>query len=97
MKITRKLKLLLSGCGVVYCLNKGIISFYRGYHNLDTSFNFLNLGYTQDLNVAGNLVSLKDYYLIGLNQMTTGLGWVCFGVILALVLGYFIGGVKNDK
>lgn len=82
--------LLSVGCGMLYSSFQGIINFYRGYHNLDLAFNFLNLGYTQDFNTNGVLVSLKEYYLTGLNQMSFGFGWVCFGVILAFLFGYLI-------
>jgi len=76
--------------GTLTSLIKGIIGFYSGYHNLDIAFNFLQLGFTQDINLNSQLVGLKDYYLIGLNSMLGGLGWLCLAVILAFISGYLI-------
>jgi len=94
-------KILTASCTIsiliilLYTLINAILGFYSGYHNLDTAQNFLQLGYTQDINVNGELVNLKDYYLIGLNQMQNNFYWICFDVILGVLLGYFIRGVKN--
>ena len=95
MKISNRLKLLLSSSAMTYTLIKGVISVYRGYHNLDLSFNFLNLGYTQDITLKGYMISLQDAYINGLNQMLGGVGWLCLSILFALVLGYFIGRVKE--
>lgn len=82
---------------LLYTLLNGIITFYRGYHNLDLAYNFINLGYEQDISLKGQLVSLKDYYLIGLNQMLWGFKWICFDLILAIVAGYLLKGeLKNE-
>ncbi len=75
---------------LLYTLTDGIITFYRGYHNLDLAFNFLNLGYSHDINLDGNLVSLADFYIHGRKQMINGFGWVCFDVVIGSVLGWLV-------
>lgn len=72
----------------LYILINSCISFYRGFRNLDIAQNFLQLGYTHDLGLNGQSLTLKEYYLAGLNQMQFGFQWICFDVILAFVIGY---------
>lgn len=55
-----------------------------GYRNIDLSFNYLNLGYSADIGMNGQLNSLSEFYLNGLNQILSGFGWVCFGFILII-------------
>ncbi len=75
---------------LVYTLIDGVTQFWRGYHQLDTAQNFLQLGYSQDLNVNSQVVNLKDIYLDGLNKMTYGFGWVCFDVVIGVFLGWLL-------
>ena len=88
-----KLFTLLILIVLLYTLINSIILFYGGYHNLDTAQNFIKLGYEADINLDGEIVNLGEYYLIGLNSMINGFGWVCFDVILSLIFGYSFKGV----
>ena len=74
---------------------KAINLFYRGYHNLDLAFNFLNLGYKIDFTLNQTNILLKDAYINGLNQMISGFGWLCLVVIIGIFLGYSL--CKDNK
>jgi len=69
---------------------KAVNLFYSGWRNLDMAFNFLNLGYVADFSMSKTDISLREAYLNGLNQMVCGFGWVCFLVIIAIILGFFL-------
>jgi len=92
-----KTSLVLIFCSVLYTTIKGIISIYSGYHNLDLSFNFLNLGYMADISTKFQFMSLEEVYTMGLNQVLSGTGWLCLSIILSLILGYIIGLIKLNK
>lgn len=92
-----KMKKLIKRFGVIvlllvllYTSFNAILTFSSGQHNLDTAQNFLQLGYSQDINMDGKIINLKEYYLYGLNQMKNGFMWICFDVILGVLLGYSI-------
>ncbi len=76
--------------GLLYTSYNAIIGFYSGFHNLDSSFNYLHLGLNQDINTDGVIRSLKDTYLLGLNQMKSACMWLVFDVILGIVFGYLL-------
>lgn len=93
-KIAPKIVCLVLICITLYVLMQGIILFFRGFHNLDSAFNYLNLGYTADLTTEGFSISLTEAYLLGLNQIKTGFYWICFSVILAFLSGFFLKKAK---
>lgn len=74
----------------LYILLNSCMMFWNGYHNLDLSFNFLNLGYTQDKGINENYIKLEESYLTGLNGMRNGFMWLGFDLILAVYLGYLL-------
>ncbi|MEK6916010.1 MAG: hypothetical protein AABW89_05725 [Nanoarchaeota archaeon] len=76
---------------LIYTMTNGLTQFWRGYHQLDTAQNFLQLGYKQDVTIEGEMTNLKAVYLDGLNRMIWGFGWLCFDVILGISLGWLIG------
>lgn len=73
---------------LLYTLINSIIYFYQGYHNIDTAFNYGNLGYEADINLDGEIVQLSGLYILGLNQILYAFKWMCFNVILGICLGY---------
>lgn len=75
---------------LLYTSYNGIMEFYIGYHNLDLAYNFIQLGYNQDLTTSGEFRQLHDLYIQGRNQIKNGFNWLVFDVILALLLGYLI-------
>ena len=75
---------------LLYTMINGLTQFWRGYHQLDTAQNFLQLGYKQDVTIQGETTNLKEVYLDGLNRMIWGFGWLCFDVILGVALGWLI-------
>jgi len=93
-KIKNGLRVALIGI-TTFLTIKSVTLFYRGYHNLDIAFNFLNLGFKQDITLNGSLTSLSNAYLIGRNQMLSGFGWLLLDLILMFYLGYLMG-VKNE-
>ena len=66
-----------------------IQNFWQGYHDVDLSFNFLNLGYSVDRETSGQFTMLNETYLRGLNQMKNGFIWLCIDCIFAVMIGYW--------
>ncbi len=81
---------IIVGVSFLYSSFQGVINFFRGYHNLDIAFNFLNLGYTNDMTLNLGSVSLISAYRDGLSLMLSSVGWLCFSIILSFVFGYLI-------
>lgn len=73
---------------LLYTSYSAIMAFYLGYHNLDLSYNFINLGFNNDLTTQGDFIELHTLYLQGRNQIKYGFNWICFDVIIAFILGY---------
>lgn len=99
-----KIKKLIKGSlGIVvlvvllYTSYNAVIGFYSGFHNLDSSFNYLGLGLETDINTDGMVRSLKDTYLIGLSQMKNSFLWMTFDIILGVILGYLVRGYRNEN
>jgi hypothetical protein len=74
----------------LYFLINGITLFWRGYHNLDIAFNFLNLGYRADMSTNGTSIQLIEAYRNGLLQIRAGFGWICFTTITLFLSGFFV-------
>lgn len=89
-EIIKKFGLITVVIVLLYTSYNGILSFWQGYHNLDSSFNYIHLGLNQDINTDGVVRSLRDTYLLGLNQMKNGFSWLCFDVILGVLTGFLI-------
>lgn len=89
MRVKRAVNIVLIGV-FLYILIYSVMLFYNGYHNLDLSFNFLNLGYTMDKGIDKHFISLEVSYLAGLNQMRSAFAWIGFDIILAFYVGYVI-------
>ncbi len=64
-----------------------IQNFWQGYHDVDTSFNFMRLGLIGDINTDGSFVMLDATYLRGVNRMNAAFIWLG----LDCILGVFIG------
>jgi len=93
-----KIKTILKGVAIaifLYVAFFSIQNFWQGYHDIDLSFNFLNLGHSIDKGTSGQFVMLEETYLRGLNQMKSSFIWLCLDCILAVMIGYFFGG-KNE-
>ena len=82
---------------MLYTSYYAVVDFYTGFHNLDTAQNFLRLGQNVDMNLNNQIISLEQYYRIGLNQMMNGFKWLLFDVILAFILGCIWGFRKEVK
>lgn len=86
-----KLNKLLKLCSLlvfIYILTFSMQNFWQGYHDVDLSFNFLNLGYGSDTGTDGQVNLLHTTYLRGLNQMRDSFIWICLDMLLGLVIGY---------
>jgi len=93
MKINKNLINILSIVVLItllYTSYQAIITFYQGYHDLDTAFNFLNLGYKADFSLSGEDMALRTAYISGLKNIKWGFQWMIFDVILALITGYLM-------
>lgn len=90
IKLIRRFSLIPVLVILLYTSYNSIIGFYQGYHALDLSFNFLNLGYTQDQTLQGNIVTLKESYVSGLSLIKTSFQWLVFDVILSFIFGYLL-------
>ncbi len=94
-KITKKIKRTIRIIGILtflYIAFFSIQNFYQGFHDLDITFNFLNLGINGDINTNGQFVLLTDTYLRGVKRVTTAFVWFC----LNSILGVFIGTQLKD-
>ena len=65
-----------------------IQNFYQGYHSVDIAYNFLNLGYTQDVSTNGEIITLSQTYLNGVSLMTTSFVWFALNCLLGVLIGY---------
>jgi len=86
-----KLKKLGKLTGLVIFLYILIFSsqnFWQGYHDVDLSFNFLNLGYGSDKGTDEQVHLLKTTYLRGLNQMSDSFVWFGLDMLLGVLIGY---------
>lgn len=87
-KIKSKIKYIIGSVGLIiglYSFIQGAISFFRGYRNLDLAANYLTNGFTSDVGLNGITYTLGEFYMIGLNQMTSGFYWVCFSLVMLAV------------
>ena len=82
---------------VLYSLVNGMINFFNGYHALDIAQNFMQLGYTQDVTLSGQTVSLKEAYLSGLNMMHYGYEWLLFGLISTAIFSFVVGSLVTSS
>ncbi len=89
-KYYKKILALVVLVALLYTMINGLTQFWRGYHQLDTAQNFLQLGYNKDVNIQGEITNLKAVYLDGLNRVIWGFGWVCLDVILGVALGWLM-------
>lgn len=86
-----KIKTILKGVAIaifLYIAFFSIQNFWQGYHDVDLSFNFLNLGYGADKGTDGQINLLQETYLRGLNQMRSSFIWLSIDCILAVLIGY---------
>jgi len=86
-----KLKKLCKLIGLIiflYILIFSVQNFYQGYHDLDLSFNFLNLGYGSDVGTDGQTHLLHTTYLRGLNQIRDSFIWFGLDMLLGVLIGY---------
>ena len=86
-KINKSIKII---CLLVflYVAFFSIQNFYQGYHDVDTSFNFMRLGMLGDIGTDGKYLLLTDVYLRGANRMTYSFVWLTLDCLLAVLIGY---------
>ena len=87
MKI-KNILLMLSVGVFIYVLAFSIMNFWQGYHDIDISFNMLNLGHKADVNTNGELNDLGVIYLRGLNRIKNSIIWLIFNTIFGVWIGY---------
>ncbi len=97
MKLNNKWIKLVLIITFLYISFFSIQNFWQGYHDLDISFNFLHLGYTQDTNNNGLTMTLEETYMSGLNNMRMAFIWLSLNCILAVIIGYSYGGFNGKK
>jgi len=78
-------------------------TFYRGYHNVDLTYNFNKIGFSLDLASDFKYHSLDEIYIIGLNDMKKAMNlsalFFCIGILWAILFMakfYFGCNKKNE-
>lgn len=77
----------------------GLDFYYKGYHNIDLSWNALGTGVfnitTKDTNNDGVQRTLLEGYVNGMNQTNTAMYWLIFsGITLVVGICQLYGSVK---
>jgi len=84
-------RLIIKGFLIILFLYVAFFSiqnFWQGYHDLDLSANFMNLGYIGDTGTDNKIFPLGETYLRGLNQMKISFIWLGLDCLLAVLVGY---------
>lgn len=76
--------------GLIWITIDGCITFMQGMHNIDIAYNFLNLGYLEDLNTDGIVRSLEASYIKGINQVQIGFAKISLSSILGFIGGWLL-------
>lgn len=76
---------------LLYTSYNAISEFFIGYHNIDLAYNYKG---SVDMTTTGQIFNMETIYIKGLNQIKNGFMWICFDVLLGVLLGYLI---KNGE